>query len=126
MPASFGTSTIGTNKFSIYCTYKTLTKSAEIAMAITPEIELTDPKVYPNPFTERLRFEFVSPESANARIDLFDMTGRMVKTIFEQPVESGINYEAEFIPTTNSSTFYIYRITLGNKINSGKVIFKKD
>ena len=34
----------------------------------------------------------------NARIDLYDMTGRMIKTIFEQAIEGGVNYNAEFKP----------------------------
>jgi hypothetical protein len=126
MPASFGTSTLGTNKFSIYCTYTTSTKSAEIATAITPEIELIDLKVYPNPFSDRLRFEFVSPESVNARIDLYDMNGRMVKTIFEQPVEGGVSYETEFRPEAIISGMYIYRVIMGDAVYNGKVIFKKE
>jgi hypothetical protein len=72
-----------------------------------------------------LRFEFVSPESVNARIDLYDMTGRLVKTIFEQPIEGGINYEAEFKPETIISGMYIYRMTMGENVYNGKVVFKK-
>lgn len=83
-------------------------------------------RVYPNPFTDRLRFEFVSPETVNARIDLYDMTGRMVKTIFEQPIEGGVNYETEFKPETIISGMYFYKITMGKAKFNGKVIFKKE
>jgi hypothetical protein len=58
---------------------------------------LLDLNVFPNPFTERLRIEFVSPEDVNARIDIYDMTG-----------------------------IYVYRLILGDKVESGKVIFKKE
>jgi hypothetical protein len=127
MPVAFGTSTIAPNKYSIYCTYTVDgNKSAEIATGITPDIELADLKVYPNPFSDRLRFEFVSPESVNARIDLYDMTGRMVKTIFEQPIEGGVSYEADFKPETIISGMYIYRVTLGESVYNGKVVFKKE
>jgi hypothetical protein len=97
-------------------------KSAEIL----PAVELADLKVYPNPFSDRLRFEFVSPESVNARIDLYDMNGRMVKTIFEQPVEGGVSYEADFRPEAEVSGMYFYRVTLGEAIYNGKVVFKKE
>jgi hypothetical protein len=110
-------------KFSVYCTYTT-TKSAEIAPAITSDIKLTDLKVYPNPFSDRLRFDFVSSESVNARIDLYDMTGRMVKTIFEQPIDGGVSYEAEFRPESVINGMYIYRVTIGETIYNGKVVFK--
>jgi membrane associated rhomboid family serine protease len=102
------------------------TKSAEIVTGIETEFKLAEYKVYPNPFAERLRFEFVSPESCNARIDLFDMNGRLVKTIFEQQVEADQYYEAEFKPETIISAFYVYRITLGDLVQNGKVIFKKE
>jgi predicted glutamine amidotransferase len=126
MPSVFGASTIASNKYSIYCTYTVNTKSAEIATAIAPEIEHANLKVYPNPFSDRLRFEFDSPESVNARIDLYDMTGRLVKTIFEQPVEGGVRYEAEFRPETIISGIYIYRMVIGEAVYNGKVVFKKE
>jgi hypothetical protein len=102
------------------------TKSAEIGADVNPFAEQSDLKVYPNPFADRLRFEFVSPESVNARIDLYDMTGRLVKTIFEQPVEGGVSYEAEFRPETIISGMYFYRVQMGEAIYNGKAVFKKD
>jgi hypothetical protein len=127
MPSAFGTSSNANFKFSVYCTYiADNSKSAVIAGEIEPVFEKTDLKVYPNPFSEKLRFEFVSPESVSARIDLYDMTGRLVKTIFEQPIEGGVNYEAEFRPETIISGMYIYRMTMGDAVYNGKVVFKKE
>ncbi len=83
----------------------------------------SDLKVYPNPFTDRVQFEFVSPESVNARIDIYDMTGRMVKTVFEGPVEGGVNYNAEFKPQAQISGFYLYRMTLGEAVYNGKLVY---
>jgi hypothetical protein len=62
----------------------------------------------------------------SARIDLYDMTGRLVKTIFEQPIEGGVNYEADFKPETIISGMYIYRMTMGDAVYNGKVVFKKE
>ncbi|KAF0236236.1 MAG: hyalin domain-containing, partial [Prolixibacteraceae bacterium] len=101
------------------------TKSAEIS-EINSVAEMLNITVYPNPFTDRLRFEFVSPADVNAQIDLFDMNGRLVKTIFEQQVEADQYYEAEFKPETTISAFYVYRIILGENVQNGKVIFKKE
>jgi hypothetical protein len=103
------------------------TKSAEITTAIEPVVVTNaDLKVYPNPFSDRLRFEFVSPVSVNARIDLYDMTGRMVKTIFEQQIEGGTMYNAEFRPEAIISGMYIYRMKMGDTTYNGKVTFKKE
>jgi hypothetical protein len=128
MPETFGASTLDYFKYSMYCTYIPIgTKAADIAtdVDITTELGVADLKVYPNPFSEKLRFEFVSPESVNARIDLYDMTGRLVRNIFEQPVEGGASYEAEFMPETIVSGMFIYRVILGEAVYNGKVVFKK-
>ncbi|GAB1454299.1 hypothetical protein MASR2M47_43550 [Draconibacterium sp.] len=129
MPEAFGASSLENFKYSMYCTYTPIgTKAADIAtdVDITTEFRVAELNVFPNPFSERLRFEFVSPESVNARIDLYDMTGRLVKTIFEQPVEGGASYEAEFRPETIISGMYIYRVIMGETVYNGKVVFKKE
>ena len=102
-------------------------KSAEIVseIVIIPEVEFADLKVYPNPFSESLLFEFVSPVDAQARIDVYDLTGRLVKTVFNSPVESGVSYTSEFIPNTVVSGMYFYRMSIGNSVFDGKVIYKK-
>jgi len=101
-------------------------KSAEIKTAVETDMNYVNLKVYPNPFSEMLRFEFVSPESVDARIDLYDMTGRRVKTIFEASVEGGVSYYVEFKPETIISGMYTYRVTLGESLYNGKVVFKKE
>jgi hypothetical protein len=53
------------------------------------------------------------------------MTGRMVKTIFEQPIEGGTMYNAEFRPETVISGMYIYHMKMGDAMYNGKVTFKK-
>jgi len=118
--------TMVSKKIGIISSANTSLKSDEITTAVKSEITYADLKVYPNPFSEKLRFKFVSPESVNARIDLYDITGRLVKTIFEAPVKGGASYEAEFKPETIISGMYIYRMTLGEAIYQGKVVFKKE
>ncbi|WP_372652842.1 Ig-like domain-containing protein, partial [Draconibacterium sp.] len=97
------------------------------SLAITTNIETVDPvaiKIYPNPFSNRLRFEFVSPESVDARIDIYDMTGRKVNTIFEDHIIGGVKYNSTFEPKTLISGMYIYRVKIGDEIYNGKAIFE--
>jgi hypothetical protein len=49
----------------------------------------------------------------------------MVKTIFEQPIEGGVSYEAEFKPETEVSDMYIYRMVMGDAFYNGTVTYKK-
>ena len=57
---------------------------------------------------------------------MYDMTGSLVKNIFEQPIEGGVSYEAEFRPEAIISGMYIYRVTMGEAMYNGKVMFKKE
>lgn len=95
-------------------------KSAELTSGLTNRYE-----VYPNPFSESVMFEFVPAESVKARIDIYDLTGRMVKTVCDQSVEAGVSYNAVFTPEKKVSGFYFYRMTLGNEVFNGKVIYRK-
>ncbi len=81
--------------------------------------------VFPNPFFERLYIEFISTESADARIDIIDPSGRTVKTIFNQQVESGMHYKAEFNPWAGADSYYLYRMKIGRSEYNGKVIYNK-
>ncbi len=82
-------------------------------------------KVYPNPFTERLYIEFTAMESADARIDLFDAAGRLIKNIFNQPVTAGNFYKVEYSPPIESSSFFLYRMKIGTTVLNGKIVYGK-
>ena len=97
-------------------------KSAVIIEPVTGRIDL---KVYPNPFTSRLCFGFVSPVSTKARIAVSDNTGRIVQTVYNADIEAGIDYHVEFIPPSASGALYFYHITLGNESFRGKVLYIK-
>ena len=97
-------------------------KSAEI---ISPAFNTSELKVYPNPFNDKLRFEFSAPVDTHARIDLYDVTGKMVKTIFDNFVAGDTKYNAEFKPVNDVSGMYFYRVTMGDSVYNGKVIYKK-
>jgi hypothetical protein len=97
-------------------------KSAELQ----PLVKYSSLKVYPNPFSSKLMFEFVSPEDTHARIDLFDAAGRKVRTLFDSPAEGGVYYNAEFKPTSEVSGMYFYKMTLGEAIYNDIVIYKKE
>ena len=82
-------------------------------------------KVYPNPFSDKVTFEFISPFDVNARIDIYDLTGRLVHTLIDNQIKAGEIYNAEFIPKATVNSIYLYRVTLGKEVFNGKVMFKK-
>ena len=82
-------------------------------------------RVYPNPFNQILYFEFESDFSTSCKIEVYDITGRKIETVFNESVEKGISYQAKFIPATVKSSMYFYKITTDRNIHSGKVIYKE-
>ncbi len=103
---------------------KNKVKAAEIITGIESVIEYADLKVYPNPFSERLKFEFVSPVDTHVRIDMYDLTGRLIRTVFNNQVEAETKYTTDFIPENTVSGMYIYRMIMGESVFNGKVTYK--
>ncbi|PTN04627.1 putative repeat protein (TIGR01451 family)/predicted secreted protein (Por secretion system target) [Mangrovibacterium marinum] len=93
--------------------------------AVSFTVESADLQVYPNPFSEKVRFEFVSPEAAQVRIDLYDMHGRMIKTVFDEMIEGNALKVAEFVPQGKTSGAYHYRCIIGDEIFTGTLIYQK-
>ena len=104
---------------------KNKVKAAEITDEIEPVAQYPELKVYPNPFSENLQFEFVSPVDAQARIDIYDIAGRTVNTVFDERIYKGVTYNPVFIPDTNVSGIYFYRVIMGKSVFNGKVMYKK-
>ena len=109
--------------FSLGQSLITTNKSANIEPVIESEVKDAYLKVYPNPFNDRVRFEFISPEAVDAQIDIYDVNGRMVETIFKSPVESNVLNNAEFKSKSDIRVMYMYRVTLGSKVYTGKVLY---
>ena len=105
------------------CFYNNL-KSQEIKLE-KPVTNKFNFKIYPNPFDKRLNFEFISPESTEVNIDIYDVTGRKVECIFNDMVMEDVKYNAEFVPVSTITGFYFYRITTQEFVYTGKVIYMK-
>ncbi|MFO7555655.1 MAG: hypothetical protein R6W88_10670, partial [Desulfobacterales bacterium] len=101
------------------------TKSAEIATAIEPEVGLSELKAYPNPFSDKLFFEFSREEDSKATLILFDGVGRKISVLFDQQIQANQNYRIEYVPNELSTNMLFYRMTFDNEVINGKVIYKK-
>jgi hypothetical protein len=91
----------------------------------TPEIKTNDLKVYPNPFSEKLNFEFVSANDAYAILELYNVSGQLIKRLLEQHVEGGVLNRIEYNPKEINSGIYVYKLMLDDDISMGKVIYKE-
>ncbi|MBA4851097.1 zinc-dependent metalloprotease [Emticicia sp. BO119] len=79
-------------------------------------------RVFPNPASEQLTVEFLSPQPATTVISLVDITGKVLR----QDVSKANQRKQEFIDLTPFNTGnYILKITVGEKTINRKVVITK-
>jgi hypothetical protein len=85
---------------------------------------------YPNPFNPAVTISFTVPDGeGQARVEVFDVNGRRVKTLFEGKLGVG-PHTREWDGTNQNgdnvtSGVYLYRITVGDRTVSGKMVLTK-
>ena len=79
---------------------------------------------YPNPANGPIRLEFGLPESGLASIRLFDINGRMAKTIFNAPAQTGLT-DITFSTVDLTSGIYLVQLEMsGNNISTKIIVLK--
>jgi concanavalin A-like lectin/glucanase superfamily protein/VCBS repeat protein/type IX secretion system substrate protein len=98
--------------------------------AIDSEQELAIPKKfalqqnYPNPFNPATQIKYDLPRNAHVRIELFDMLGRKIKILIDEPKSAGyhtLNFNAGKL----ASGVYLYGIKAGNFSSTKKMLLMK-
>jgi hypothetical protein len=85
----------------------------------------TELKVYPNPFSTRVAFEFVSGKDVNARLEIYNNVGQMITTLMDRPVEKGVLNRVEFTPSNITHGVLFYRLLLDDEVQNGKLLYSK-
>ena len=68
---------------------------------------------YPNPFNPATTISFYLPQSEEVKLTVFDITGRRVATLVDQPMNAGIHNQT-FDASALSSGIYFYRLEAGS------------
>lgn len=79
---------------------------------------------YPNPFNPVTNIKFSIPVSGNVKIVLFDILGRVVRTLVNDVKPAG-NYVVDFNASELSSGAYFYRLESGNFTETKKMLLVK-
>jgi hypothetical protein len=81
--------------------------------------------VYPNPFTNEVNFSFQLEEPSRVTLDIYDVTGKLIKRITEAGLGAG-NHRLVWDPSpVDQSTphgIYFYRFNSGIVFQGGKII----
>ncbi|MCH8559060.1 MAG: T9SS type A sorting domain-containing protein [Balneolia bacterium] len=79
---------------------------------------------YPNPFNPTTNITYVLPQAEQVRLEVFDLTGRLMSTLVNEQVSAGthtITFDAQHL----ASGVYIYRLQAGGMVISRKLTLIK-
>ena len=80
---------------------------------------------YPNPFTNKVKFSVVSPVSGMASLDVYNIVGQKLKTVYQGYLQAGIKQIIEYNVTSPYKGTLIYSLKVGNQQVNGKVVQMK-
>ncbi len=70
---------------------------------------------YPNPTTGPSQVVFVAAETGQTLVEVYDMNGRIVETLFNHVAEQGQEYRLDFNGAALPNGIYVYRMTTNNE-----------
>ncbi len=87
------------------------------------DVELFDVKIYPNPFENQFTIDYSVQKDADILIELYDNTGKKVKTLVENKLQQG-NYTYQYNAKENNLSQGVYFINylVDGKLTSTKKI----
>jgi hypothetical protein len=92
----------------------------------SPEVAETKPLkapiVYPNPFTTKSNIQFTATESGNAVVELYNVTGVKIRTLFSANVIQGQTYNVAAGDAQLPKGVYVYMIRNGKQKHTGRII----
>ncbi len=80
---------------------------------------------YPNPFNPTTEIKFSVESSGQARLDIFNVAGQQVGTLFNETAIVGQYYKVKFDATNFPSGVYLYRLQSGTRSTSKKLVLLK-
>jgi hypothetical protein len=93
--------------------------------AINEEVTKLSVTAYPNPFTNKVKFTVVSPVSGMASLDVYNIVGQKLKTVYQGYLQAGIKQIIEYNVTSPYKGTLIYTLKVGDQHVNGKVVQMK-
>ena len=86
------------------------------------EFRISD--AYPNPFNPQTNFEIYIPEFSDVKIQVFDLTGKVVDKLFNGALAKGV-YQMQWNASKFTSGVYFISLYSNNTLSTKKVILLK-
>ena len=75
----------------------------------------------PNPFNDKVRFMITNPEAGSGTLDIYNMTGQKIKTVYQGNMPAGVSY-FDLTLATRQTANLIYVLRIGDKKFTGKLL----
>ncbi|MEO5985221.1 MAG: hypothetical protein ABIP80_06915 [Ferruginibacter sp.] len=85
--------------------------------------EIVTVQTFPNPYTDNVTFKMESNVSGKAVLEVYNLMGQKVKTLFEGNIIPGKSQTIQYKVPTQNRTSLVYRLTIGDKTTTGKVLY---
>jgi len=82
-------------------------------------------ETYPNPSTGPVSVEFTTPKAERVTIEITDMSGRVVSTMFNEIADANQTYRLDFNGRALPNGIYITRMTTENEVVIKKVMIAR-
>ena len=92
--------------------------TSESRETVLPE---TSVKAFPNPFSDRVKFMVTSSLAGNGSLDVYNMTGQKVKTVYTGYIAAGTQTYELSLPSQHVSSL-VYVLRIGDKRITGKIV----
>lgn len=79
---------------------------------------------YPNPFNARVNINYSLTESADIKLDIFNILGQHVETLVKQSQSAG-NYSVTWNASSNPTGIYFYKLSVGDNSITKKMVYLK-
>jgi Zn-dependent metalloprotease len=87
------------------------------------DVQLT---AFPNPLSDNTTIRFMIPKGQNANLGLYDISGRLVNTLFNGPAKADVVYEQRLDGTSIPAGIYFLTLKLGDGTSySGKLVITR-
>jgi predicted secreted protein len=99
----------------------------EVSTQINPNTEedLSQLLAYPVPAQEKVTFQFALALTGKASLQVYDLSGHLVATLFEGEAEGGRNYQLEMAASRLEPGMYIAKLSSFNKSQHTKIIITR-
>ncbi|HEY8659796.1 MAG TPA: T9SS type A sorting domain-containing protein [Hanamia sp.] len=110
---------------SVNCDASNCSPTETVTLAPTQSIKIADDqttvKAFPNPFNDKVKFVVNTTQSGNGTLEIFNMLGQKIKTVYHGYMPAGVNNFDLNLPGQKNSNL-IYRFSLGTKLLTGKLL----